>query len=79
LEANFVYHENDGQPLVSGSVNWAKEGRSFKIEPCNKFATDDKDCFVWSEVDSRHWYVKPLKNYPLKYSFLKISTCLNKG
>ena len=56
LEANFVYHENDGQPLVSGSVNWAKEGRSFKIEPCNKFVSDEKDCFVWSEVDTGHWY-----------------------
>ncbi len=50
-----MYHENDGQPLVSGSVNWAKEGRSFRIEACNKFVNEEEDCFVWSEVDASHW------------------------
>jgi len=49
-----VYNEHSGKPLVSGSVNWAKAGRNFKLEACN-LKDSEGDCFLWSEIDKSHW------------------------
>jgi len=54
LEATFVYTKHFGKRLVSGSVNWAKAGRSFKLEPCLSIDLD-KDCYLWSEINKKHW------------------------
>ncbi len=52
MEGNFVHDELMGQTLVSGSVNWAKVHRHFKLEPC---ATADDNCHMWIEMDPSYW------------------------
>ncbi len=54
LQAVFVHGETEGQTWVSGSVNWAKEGRHFKLETCPTL-DKEKDCFIWKEMDPSHW------------------------
>jgi hypothetical protein len=43
---------------VSGSVNWGKAGRHFKLETCAKIQLES-DCFIWMEMDPIHWLVVP--------------------
>ena len=63
----------EGQAWVSGGINWAKEGRHFKLETCPKHE-DEADCFIWKEMDPSHWYYlfwltfpKSIFSYILKY------------
>lgn len=54
LQAVFVHGKTDGQVWVAGSVNWARAGRVFKLETCAAKA-GASDCYLWKEMDSRHW------------------------
>jgi hypothetical protein len=53
LQGVFIYRKTEGQTWVSGSVNWAKAGRHFKLETCPKLK-NEKDCFIWKEMDTNH-------------------------
>ena len=54
LQGVFVHGKTEGQTWVSGSVNWAKAGRHFKLETCPRH-DNENDCFIWKEVDPSHW------------------------
>jgi hypothetical protein len=46
----FVREQTKGQTWVSGSLNWAKAGRHFKLETCPQLE-NEKDCFIWKELE----------------------------
>lgn len=54
VQAVFVQSLHGDKTLVSGSLNWAKSGRHFKLETCS---TEDanEDCYTWAEVNPMKW------------------------
>ena len=72
LQGVFVHGKTEGQTWVSGSVNWAKAGRHFKLETCPRH-DNENDCFIWKEVDPSHWLYLILllesKSSALSFSF----------
>jgi hypothetical protein len=54
LQGVFVHRNAEDQTWVSGSINWAKAGRHFTLETCPKLE-NEKDCFIWKEMDPNHW------------------------
>jgi hypothetical protein len=53
LRGIFVHRKAEGQTWISGSVDWAKAGRYFKLETCPKLE-NEKDCYIWKETDPNH-------------------------
>ena len=55
LQGIFVYGEHMSRTFVSGSVNWAKAGRHFKLEMCAHEEGQADECYTWSETDTKQW------------------------
>ena len=52
IQATFHTRVLDGQKWISGSVNWDKAGRHFRLDELK-----DKKGFVWIEMNNEHWFV----------------------
>ena len=54
IEAVFYQGTEEGHDWVSGHVIWAKEGRQFTVETCQR-GEEENDCYRWKEMDPKFW------------------------